>query len=79
MQQVLSFLKSLLSLCVFCGALFVMMDIVDSTFSPLILPIQTAHAAQPSKNAELVSPMTNFSPSQYENHAKDIEDLPPQF
>jgi len=55
------------------------MEIVDSTFSPLILPTPTAHAAQPSRNVEPVTPMTKFSPSQYGNQAKDIEELPPQF
>jgi hypothetical protein len=77
MQQVLSFLKSLFLLCIFCGVLFLLMEMVDRTFSPFILPNATAQAAQPSKNVEPVKSTTRFSPSQYENQGKDVGEPPP--
>lgn len=79
MKQVVTILRHVCELCIFCGVPFLLMEAIDQSASSASMRGPTAQAAQPPRTVEPVTPNAPFSPSQYENHAKDIEELPPQF
>jgi hypothetical protein len=79
MKQVLTILEHLCELAIFCGVLFIMIEATDDSSSSPSMRGPIAQAAQPARDEELATPKTAFSPLQYENQAKEIEELPPQF
>ena len=79
MKQVITILEHLCELGIFCGVLFLMIEAIDDSSSSPSMRGPIAQAAQPARDVEAATPKTAFSPSQYENQAKEIEDLPPQF
>jgi hypothetical protein len=79
MKQGLTILERLCELAIFCGVLYLMIEVIDDSSSSPSMRGSIAQAAQPARDVEPAAPKTAFSPSQYENQAKEIEELPPQF
>lgn len=79
MERFVEFLKGAAGVSALCGVLFLSMEAIDGSLSSFKLPTGAAQAAQPSESSGPPGPVADYFPSQYENQAKDTEELPAQF